>query len=313
MREKRFMLLCVAVILLTACTATKSTPPVIVTEAPFVPAPTIITPPAYPNPVSSEPTTNPYPAAATTPTLPSPYPAPGTTGSGNPTIPPSGFEPQEGDTTLKRDDVFLDLPTSQVVVTLGEPVTVEAILTGNLPDPCHSLRVVVTPADANNVISLEVYSIVDTRIACTTVLQPFSSSIPLGIYSNGDYTVTVNGEPLGGFSTVFSPQPADEQLARADVNLDMSLSKLLFLGPQSNEETAYLHGSLPDPCHHLRIVVNPPDPQNLINLDVYSVYDPQTMCIQVIVPFAIDAPLGDNPTGHYTVNVNGQLLGEFDK
>ena len=313
MREKSIVLLLVGVLLLTACTSTKGTPPVIITEAPFIPAPTFVTPVTYPNPANNEPTPNPYPATAGTPNPATAYPGPGTPVAGSSLIPPSGFEPQTGDATLTRDDVFFDLPTSQVVISLAQPVKAEAILSGNLPDPCHYLRVVVTPADANNVISLEVYSVVDTRTACTTVLQPFSARIPLGSYSSGDYKVTVNGEPLGQFPAVIMPQPGDENLTRADVTLDMSLSKLVFLGAQSNRETAYLQGSLPDPCHKLRIVVNPANTQNQINLDVYSVYDTRAVCTMVIVPFAISIPLGDNQAGYYIVNVNGKLLGEFDK
>jgi len=240
------------------------------------------------------------------------YPAPGTPSTGG-SIPSSGFDPQAGDASLKRDQVFLDLPSSQLVVTVGEPVVVEAILKGNMPDQCHSLRVVVTPPDANKVISLEVYTVVDTRISCTTVLKPFSAGIPLGSFTSGDYTVTVNGEKLGQFATIYSPQPGDETLTRGEASLDMSLSKLVFLGTLSNEEAASLQGNLPDPCHQLRIVLTPADSEKKINLEIYSVYDPQTLCTMVIVPFQVYVPLGNNPAGHYSVYVNGQQLGEFDK
>ena len=129
-------------------------------------------------------------------------------------IPVSGYEPQPGDEKLKRDKVFLDLTTSQLVVTATDPAQAKAVLTGNMPDPCHSLRVVVTPADANNTINIEVYSLVDPNTACITVLDPFTASIPLGSYTTGRYTVMVNGESLGQFDTVFAPQPGDDKLTR---------------------------------------------------------------------------------------------------
>ncbi len=312
MRVKSIFVVLVTVLLLTACAAPSGTPTVVITEAPFIPAPTSANTQAYPNPPAGAPTTNPYPATAGTPTASHAYPGPGTPVAGGYTIPASGFEPQAADSSLKRDVVTLDLTASLVVVTVGEPAQAQAILKGSMSDPCHALRVVVTPADANHTISLEAYSVVDTRTACTTVIQPFSAPIPLGSYASGEYKVTVNDSPLGQFATLFSPQPGDTALTRADLSPDMSLSKLVSL-VHPNGEAAYLQGSLPDPCHQLRIVVNPPDTQNQINLEVYSVYDPGKICTTVIVPFAVNVPLGNNPAGHYTVNVNGTLLGEFNQ
>jgi hypothetical protein len=116
-----------------------------------------------------------------------------------PAIPPSGYEPQAGDDGLKRDQVFLDVENSQVVVMESYPIQVSVVLKGNLPDPCHELRVVVTSADVHNEINLDVYSVVDSSKACITVLQPFEVTIPLGSYTSGHYAVNVNGQLLGEF------------------------------------------------------------------------------------------------------------------
>ncbi len=314
MRAKSAKFLLVLAFFLTGCAAATGTPGTVLTENPFIPAPVTPVNTTYPQPLASEPTANPYPAAGATPTSStSAYPAPGGGPTGSAAFPFSGFEPQAKDSTLQRDLVTLDIANSKLEVSVGEPVTVQAILNGNMPDPCHSLRVVATPADANNVISLEAYSVVDTRIACTMVLKPFSAPIPLGSYSSGTYKVTVNGEPLGEFSGTYAPQPGDTKLTRDEVNLDLNFSKLVLLGPLSNQEAAELQGNLPDPCHQLRIALTPADAQGRIDLEVYSVYDPQTMCAMIIVPFDVIVSLGNNPAGHYSVYVNGQLLGEFDK
>jgi len=128
-----------------------------------------------------------------------------------PSIPPSGYEPQPGDEKLKHDQVFLDLANSRFTPPPVTPFSkVEIILQGNLPDPCHSLRVVVTPPDANNVINLDAYSVVDPGVACITVLKPFAATIPLGDYPDGEYTVMVNGERLGLFSNGSGIAPATE-------------------------------------------------------------------------------------------------------
>jgi hypothetical protein len=47
-------------------------------------------------------------------------------------------------------------------------------------------------------------------------------------------------------------------------------------------------------------------------VDVYSLTDSSTICVQVLEPFNVNIPLGDFPAGHYTVLVNGDMAGEFD-
>ncbi len=128
---------------------------------------------------------------------------PDTPPPGLPTSPPapplSGYEPQSGDEQLKRDQVFLELENSTLVVSQGQPAEVSVTLKGSLSDPCHKLRVVVSPPSDKNEINLEVYSVFDPNVACITVIQPFSADIPLGTYPSGHYTVNINGQLLGEF------------------------------------------------------------------------------------------------------------------
>jgi hypothetical protein len=135
-------------------------------------------------------------------------PPPATPTPSAPSVPPSGYEPQPGDDKLKRDQVFLGMENSRLVIGESFPAQVSAILNGNLSDPCHQLRVVVTFANAQNQINLEVYSVFDPSVACITVLKPFTASIPLGSYSNSQYTVMVNGERLGLFDIGSGSAPA---------------------------------------------------------------------------------------------------------
>ena len=58
--------------------------------------------------------------------------------------------------------------------------------------------------------------------------------------------------------------------------------------------------------------MNPPDDENKIIVDAYSVVDPNMACIQVLEPFQGSIDLGTFPTGHYTVWINDNLAGEFD-
>jgi hypothetical protein len=191
-------------LVLVACAEPVATEPVVVIESPTAPL-------TYPNPVTSTIPAYPYPEPTieTLISSDSTYPAPGTNETGTPVIPPSGYEPQPGDKNLKRDPVFLDLANSRFSPPPAtQTFQVEVILRGNLPDPCHSLRVEVIPPDANNVINLDAYSVVKPGEACITVLKPFTANIPLGSYSNGQYSVTVNGERLGEFSAGSGVAPA---------------------------------------------------------------------------------------------------------
>lgn len=193
MSFRYFLLLLILPLVLVACTDTTPTQ-VVVTENPIspttYPGPINSTIPAYPNP---EPTMD-----TRTPENPA-YPDPGSVGTGTPVIPPSGYEPQPGDATLKRDKVFLDLENSSLLVMESYPIQVSATLNGSLSDPCHQLRVVVTPANEQNHIEIEVYSVYDPNEICITVIQPFNVNIPLGSFVDGQYNVYVNGELLGEF------------------------------------------------------------------------------------------------------------------
>jgi hypothetical protein len=300
MREKSIVSLLIVTLLLAACVGPTTTPIPVVTGNPN----TL-------NPESSAPTAYPVPMAETPPANTA-YPEPGTPSTGNPTIPASGYEPKPDDDKLTRDQVVLNLESSQIFIDAGDPIQVNAILNGNLSDPCHQLRAVVVPSYSEGMININLYSVVDTSLNCNMVIKPFSATIPLGSYPTGQFTVMVNGERLGGFVAGYEPQPGDARLTRGELTLDMSLSKLYSSDSQPRLVTVILKGELPDPCHQLRILSTPAEPGNTINLDVYSVYNPHTICITVTRPFQVTYSLGSFSSGRYSVYVNGQLLGEFD-
>jgi len=307
MGEKSILVLLFMALLLAACASTTDSLPNAVTQNPINPLLTADVPQTYPNPNVGQPTTMPYPSQST----PTPTSAANPTPGENNVIPPSGYEVQPGDNHFRRDPVELDLVSSQLVITNTLPILVNVILNGNLPDPKHVLRVVVAPADAQNTINIEVYSLVPPGILSLTTVQPFSADIPLGSYTAGLYTVKVNGMELGRFMADYAPRPADAVLTRDNVTLDSA--ELVTTDKQPIKVSVLLSGYMSDPCHQLRIAPAPIFNQNEINLQVYSVYDPQTMCTMVIKSLEVSFPLDNFPRGHYSVSVNGQLLGEFDK
>ncbi|MBI3738819.1 MAG: hypothetical protein HY258_07215 [Chloroflexi bacterium] len=146
-------------------------------------------------------------AACTSPTtplvdLPADQPTLSTPNQIMPTIIPSSpaespFAPHPSDGQLSRGKVFIDL--AQIRTLESYPIQVQLDLKGNLPTPCHELRVEIKAPDAENKIQIEVYSLVDASKICVQVLKPFEANVALGSFPSGHYTVWINGEKIGEF------------------------------------------------------------------------------------------------------------------
>jgi hypothetical protein len=104
--------------------------------------------------------------------------------------------------------------------------------------------------------------------------------------------------------------PADSNPLRGNVYLDST--ELLTLESFPLQFTLVFKGNLPTPCHQLHVEVSPPDSENRINVDAYSVVQTDMACVQVLEPFEQNLPLGSFPAGHYTLWANGELIAEFD-
>ena len=108
----------------------------------------------------------------------------------------------------------------------------------------------------------------------------------------------------------YAPQSNDVNLSRESIFIEeMGLVIRESYPPQISLN---MSGNLPTPCHALRAIVNEPDAENKINVEVYTVVDPNMMCTQVLKPFTQNIDLGTFPSGHYTVWVNGESAGAFD-
>jgi hypothetical protein len=114
----------------------------------------------------------------------------------NATLAPD-YAPRSGDEALARAGVFLDSAT--LLVQGSSPAHYIISLKGNLPTPCHILRVKVDPPDTTNRIMLEVYSLTDPTKMCAEVLKPFEQEIDLEPFPTGHYSVFVNDRQVGEF------------------------------------------------------------------------------------------------------------------
>lgn len=108
----------------------------------------------------------------------------------------------------------------------------------------------------------------------------------------------------------FAPKPGDDKLSRGSIYIDeVSLVIRESYPPQISVS---IKGNLPTPCHQLRAEIAPPNSENKIVINAYSVVDSNAVCAQVLEPIEENIDLGTFPTGHYSVWVNDQLAGEFD-
>jgi hypothetical protein len=127
---------------------------------------------------------------------------------GSPTEPPAAntTQPQPSAPTespsdvagLVRGEVFIS--SQELLVKESYPLQVSLHIAGSLPTPCHQLKVDVGKPDIQNQIAIDAYSLVDPNQNCIQVLKAFDETIPLDSYSDGTYTVTLNGQEVGEFT-----------------------------------------------------------------------------------------------------------------
>jgi hypothetical protein len=119
--------------------------------------------------------------------------------------------------------------------------------------------------------------------------------------------------PMGSYTDpVYAPQTGDADLTVGNALPDLQASDLLVLESYPVQINLVLRGDLPTPCNQLRIKVTPPDDQNRIQVQVYSVVDPNQLCTQVLEPYEALVSLGSFAGGKYSIYVNGEYLGEFE-
>lgn len=142
--------------------------------------------------------------------------------------------------------------------------------------------------------------------ACAPATDESTSSEPSSPNPTSENPIS---SPMPVEPNPYAPQPSDASLTRGNAFLDST--DLLTLESFPLQFTLHLVGSLPTPCNQLRVTVTTPDSENKIYVDVYSVSNPDEICMQVIKPFEANIPLGSFPEGAYTLWVNGEMVAEF--
>jgi hypothetical protein len=167
-----------------------------------------------PQPEPTEPVAYPYPDPGTEQAdQPEAYPAPDEAAGDKAADPYPGVEDDirtdseelvltdftilPSDKALQPGPVYIE--EASIVMKESYPVQVELVLTGNLPTPCHKLRVFTSEPDEDGHILVEAYTVTDPDRMCAQVLKPFTASVPLGDFTEGTFTFSVNDGFEGEF------------------------------------------------------------------------------------------------------------------
>ena len=103
------------------------------------------------------------------------------------------------DKNWQHGNAFVDAEASELLTLESYPLQFILVLRGELPTPCHQLRLMVNAPDKENNIHIEAYSVVDPDMACIQVLKEFETAVSLGSVPAGHYTIIVNGEIVAEF------------------------------------------------------------------------------------------------------------------
>ena len=105
------------------------------------------------------------------------------------------------------------------------------------------------------------------------------------------------------------PVTGGEPTTRGDVVIDSLAIQVSDSFPPQYQ--LIVKGSMLTSCHQLRTEVENPNMQSEIHVQIFSVYDPYTVCAQAAKPFEASIPLGVYVRGSYTVFVNEKEVGEI--
>jgi len=108
----------------------------------------------------------------------------------------------------------------------------------------------------------------------------------------------------------FLPQFGDSNLTKASAFAESV--DLISDGSEPIQIMLHISGFLPTPCHELRVYVPPPDDENNIMVEMYSVAEPEVDCVQVLRAFDVTIEMGNYPIGGYLIWVNEDPIGNFD-
>jgi len=110
---------------------------------------------------------------------------------------------------------------------------------------------------------------------------------------------------------LYAPVPEDAQFEKGPVIIN-NIS-LMIMEAYPDQIALGLDGSLPNPCHQLRIRVLPFTPGGgRVDVEAYSIVDRKVICESVLKIFSDNVPIGSYPPGVYDLYFNGAFVGTFN-
>ena len=149
----------------------------------------------------------------------------------------------------------------------------------------------------------------DAATPALPIVEPTAALPALPAYPSPEDPVS--SEPPADAPTTNQPwQPLPEDASSQRGMVFIEKKDLLTLESNPPQYVLVLAGSLPTPCHQLRIQVPEVDGKGRLMVDAYSIYKPGEVCIQVLEPFEVRVPLGSFAEQKVSILLNGELLGE---
>src|SRR5512142_2146984 len=111
------------------------------------------------------------------------------------------YAPQPGDSAKLRGDIRVD--SASVHLAESNPPQLILDVAYFQPTPCYDLRVEPQQPDAQNQIKVSAYAVTEKDKACTlmALATPLHASLNLGRVPKGTYTVWLNGQQIGSFTS----------------------------------------------------------------------------------------------------------------
>jgi hypothetical protein len=145
----------------------------------------------------------------------------------------------------------------------------------------------------------------------TVIIEPVTSIPTISPVPPEELTSNAPGDVFIPLPTnPYQPRPGDERFARGSVFIETA--DLLVRESYPPQYAVVIKGNLPTPCHAVRAEVKPTEMSKQIKISVFSLVDPEKICVQVLAKFEMTISLGSFPTGNYEVLVNDVVIGQIN-
>ena len=190
-----------------------------------------------------------------------------------------------------------DVQSVQIQILESQPLQVNAIARGQLPDGGCTTISSVSQTRSGNIFYVTLKTQTDPSASCAQVLTPFEYVIALEVGSlpPATYIVNVNGVEAS-FELPASVFPADVQSVEIQILESYPL-----------QVNAIARGQMPDAGCTTIYSVNQTRSGNTFNVTLKAITDPWAFCAQTLTPFeqVIALEVGSLLPATYIVNVNG--------